>query len=405
MDVNKTLAFIEALSLGEKNPERLTTLTDSTLRLFTNIKYLARAQKETGVQFFDKKTKARRDPLAILEDLKAAYDKLPTEKAKELVIGKAFEGIDEDTRRGLRSLFSTDALSKARDFEEKIKSASGEVNRRLPDAVKNAVDQTGRLKAALREAADSFAQPFNDAVTRGIKKLLDSKKDGGLELSGKEILAGGAGVVLTGYLAKRFGGKLASRILGRLGGTAAGIAEGKVVEAATGVAPVFVTNWPPGFGGDINFPGKQAPSGQVPAPPPGPGTTPGGKVPGEGPPIPAIPRTPVFAVPLIWGTVVAALGWAEAKIDKKRKETLDKWKIDNPYLRAGATIPLRQKPNQFVYEATDEFGKPFYHSIDLSKLPEIKPQININLTVPQSGPPIASTPDKNARINIRRGKF
>jgi TP901 family phage tail tape measure protein len=35
-------------------------------------------------------------------------------------------------------------------------------------------------------------------------------------------------------------------MLGNLGGKAAGIAEGKAVEAATGVTPVFVTNWPAG---------------------------------------------------------------------------------------------------------------------------------------------------------------
>jgi TP901 family phage tail tape measure protein len=38
-------------------------------------------------------------------------------------------------------------------------------------------------------------------------------------------------------------------LLKGIGGTAVGVAEGKAVQAATGVTPVFVTNWPGGFGG------------------------------------------------------------------------------------------------------------------------------------------------------------
>jgi TP901 family phage tail tape measure protein len=44
-------------------------------------------------------------------------------------------------------------------------------------------------------------------------------------------------------------------VLGTVTGAASGIAAGKAVEAATGVAPVFVTNWPNGFGGGAGAPG------------------------------------------------------------------------------------------------------------------------------------------------------
>ena len=77
MGFDQTLGFIEGLSLLERQPERLATLADSTLRLFTNIQYLAQAQQFTGVRFFDKKG-ARRDPLAVLTDIKTKYDKLKT---------------------------------------------------------------------------------------------------------------------------------------------------------------------------------------------------------------------------------------------------------------------------------------------------------------------------------------
>jgi hypothetical protein len=91
---------------------------------------------------------------------------------------------------------------------------------------------------------DDFIIPFNKGISAGIKKLMDSKKEGGLEMSGKEIatytgvaaLAAGATYHMAGAPLKKF--------LGKLGGTGLGIAEGKVIEHATGVTPVFVVNMP-----------------------------------------------------------------------------------------------------------------------------------------------------------------
>ena len=42
------------------------------------------------------------------------------------------------------------------------------------------------------EAGDGFAQPINDAISGAIKFGLDSKANGGLELSGTDMIAGGA---------------------------------------------------------------------------------------------------------------------------------------------------------------------------------------------------------------------
>jgi TP901 family phage tail tape measure protein len=73
---------------------------------------------------------------------------------------------------------------------------------------------------------------------------------------GAALLAGGSAAALFyGAKALRSGGKFLRSIggvRGLFGGVASagiGIAEGKAVEAATGVTPVFVTNWPGGFGG------------------------------------------------------------------------------------------------------------------------------------------------------------
>ena len=257
MGFDSTLGFIEALSLVEKSPERLATLADSTLRVFTNLNYMKAAQKGTGVQFFDAKG-ARRDAVDVLQDIKGQWDKLGTDKARALFIQKAFGKADLDTIKGIRTLLTGDSLSKVRQFTQDIGNAGGTLERDLPDAIANAVDQTGRLKSNLREAADSFAQPVNKTLADLIQWTMDSKKNGGLELSGKEMLFGGGALGIGTLLTARYGGKaiggLASRLLAKGGSTAIGVAEGKALEAAAGITPVFITNWPAG-GMPGNVPG------------------------------------------------------------------------------------------------------------------------------------------------------
>lgn len=243
-DLPKTLAFVEALSLSEKSPDRLGTLADSALRLFTNAQYQKSATAATGVKFFDA-AGARRDPLAIYGDLKAQYEKLKTDQARSKYISKAFGQTDLDTQKSLQILLSGNSLDKFRQFTNDAATASGEIGKRMKDALDNSIDQVGRLKASLGQAADRFVQPINHVIDRQIQFLMNKKEKGGLELSGGEMLAGGAGALAAGYLAKRF--KLFS--LGGLGGSANSllgfgkdVAAGKALEAAAGVVPVYVVN-------------------------------------------------------------------------------------------------------------------------------------------------------------------
>jgi hypothetical protein len=246
---DSTLGFIEALSLVERSPERLATLADSTLRLFTNLNYMKATQKGTGVKFFDA-AGARRDAVDVLQDIKGQWDKLGTDKDRALFIQKAFGKADLDTIKGMKTLLSGESLNKVRNFTKEIGSASGTLKRDMPDAIANAVDQTGRLKANLREAADGFAQPINKALADFIQFSMAGKKDGGLDLSGKEMIFGGGALALGTLLTARYGGKaigsVASRLLAKGGSTAIGVAEGKALEAAAGITPVFITNWPVG---------------------------------------------------------------------------------------------------------------------------------------------------------------
>ncbi|MCD5329619.1 phage tail tape measure protein [Chromobacterium piscinae] len=265
MGFTKTLAFIEALSMVERQPERLATLADSTLRLFNNLHYAKDAAKATKVKFFNADG-SRRDTVAVLEDLRVRFQKLKTDKERALWLQKAFGKADLDTIKGLKILLSGQSLANVKDFDNSIRNASGTLKRELPEAISNAVDQTGRLKASLREAADGFARPINDTLQMSIRWAMDKKKNGGLELDGKDMLLGGVGVVAGTALTARYGGKLIGGIAGKLGGTAAGVATGKALQEAAGVTPVYVVNMPSGG----------LPGGAVPPAPGLPGGAAGG---------------------------------------------------------------------------------------------------------------------------------
>lgn len=258
LSLDQTLALVETLSLVEPNAERLATLTDSTLRVFTNANYMKDAQKATGVKFFDKDG-ARRDALEVIGDIKAQYDKLDTDAQRFKFISAAFGKADLDTQRGLKTLLDGDSLGKLDQVFADVSTASGTIARDLPDAIGNAVDQTNRLKGALREAADDFARPVNETLGGLIKWGLDSKENGGLGLDGKDMLLGGALGAAGLFGAARYGGKAVSGLAGKLGGTAAGVATGKALEEAAGVQPVYVVNMPAdGLGGKLGMAEKIA---------------------------------------------------------------------------------------------------------------------------------------------------
>lgn len=254
MGFGKTLAFIEGLSLVEKNPERLATLADSTLRVFTNMRYMASAQKSTKVKFFDADG-SRRDAMAVLADIKKKYDTLTTDKARANFIQRAFGKADLDTIKGIRTLLSGDALDKVGRFTENIAKAGGTLRHDFSAATANLIDQAGMLKNDLRQAADGFVQPINETMGKFIQFMRDTKANGGLGLDGKDMIFGGAAVLGGTALAARYGGKAVSGIARRFlkggGSLAMGVAQGKALEAATGVNPVFVTNWPGNMGSGL----------------------------------------------------------------------------------------------------------------------------------------------------------
>ncbi len=245
MNYEQTLAFAEGLSQVEMDPHRLGTLVDSTLRMFTNGNYMKTAQKATGIKFFDAKD-ARRDAFMVLKDIKTKYDTLGTDKKRFDFIQKAFGKSDLDTIRGLRTMLDGSKLSEALTFDKKIAAASGTLRKDFDEASHNLVDQTGRMGAKLREAADGFVTPINKALVEYMKFIMADKKDGGLGLDGKKMILGGGALIAGTAITARYGGKaiggMADKLLKKGVSTAAGVAEGKALQYAAGVTPVFVVN-------------------------------------------------------------------------------------------------------------------------------------------------------------------
>ena len=70
------------VSCVAKPPERLPTLTDSPRRLFTNQKYMTKAAKVTGVNFYDAKGE-RRAMFDVLADIRDRYQNFNTSGEKD----------------------------------------------------------------------------------------------------------------------------------------------------------------------------------------------------------------------------------------------------------------------------------------------------------------------------------
>jgi hypothetical protein len=251
MSLSQALAFIESLSKVEKQPERLGTLAESTLRVFGNKQYRDQVIKTTGVQFFNK-DQSTRNPEEIFADLKRKYEGMKTDKQRADFMGVVFKGMDQDTVRGWRSMLTGDRLDDFKSGTKTLDSAAPIFARDLKENTESTSGTASRMKATLGQAIDRMATPLNKGFADLGTYLLDD-----LNLSGEQMLAGGAALGVGGYYAGRGAKAGAGALLNKfMGGpeTIKNIAVGKVLEEATGVTSVFVTNWPSG-GMNLGGPG------------------------------------------------------------------------------------------------------------------------------------------------------
>ncbi len=251
MTMAQSLSFVETLSLIELEPDRLGTLAQSTLRTFTNDSYRNYVKKNTGVEFFDKKGKTR-NTQDVFVDIQDKYRKLTTDKQRARFMGVVFGKMDQDTQKGVNAFLTGDRLANFAKSTGDIENAKGVIEKDLADNLGSTTAVGSRMKATLGQAIDRMARPLNKGFADFGSYLLDD-----LNLSGEQMLAGGAALGVGGYYAGRGAKAGAGALLNRfLGGpeTLKNIAVGKVLEEATGVTSVFVTNWPSGSVPGVGIP-------------------------------------------------------------------------------------------------------------------------------------------------------
>ncbi|MGU9837812.1 phage tail tape measure protein [Pseudomonas sp. LF195] len=241
MTMAQSLSFVETLSLIELEPDRLGTLAQSTLRTFTNDSYRKEVTKNTGVDFFDKNGKTR-NTQDVFIDLQKKYQTLRNDKERARFMGVVFGKMDQDTQKGVNAFLTGDRLANFARSTGDINNAKGVVERDLADNLSSTTAVGSRMKATLGEAIDRMARPLNKGFADLGSYLLDD-----LNMSGEQLLFGGAAAAASGYYAGRGAKAGAGALMNKfLGGpeTLKNIAVGKVLEEATGVTSVFVTNWP-----------------------------------------------------------------------------------------------------------------------------------------------------------------
>lgn len=266
MSMSQALAFTETLSTVEMQPDRLGTLAESTLRVFSTKQYRDQVTKTSGVGFFNKDGSSK-NPEEVFGDLKRKYDAMKTDEQRAKFMGLVFKGMDQDTVRGMRIMLGGDRLNTFSKQSKEIAGAAPVIGLDLKENTDSASGTAARMKATLGEAIDRMATPLNKGFADLGSYLLDD-----LNLSGEQMLAGGAALGIGGYYAGRGAKAGAGALLNKfMGGpeTLKNIAVGKVLEEATGVTSVFVTNWPGGTplgGGVPDIPGGKGKPGGFIAP-------------------------------------------------------------------------------------------------------------------------------------------
>ncbi|WP_371359865.1 phage tail tape measure protein [Pseudomonas sp. KT_2_4] len=243
MSMAQSLSFVETLSLIELEPDRLGTLAQSTLRTFNNDTYRKSVTKNTGVEFFNK-DKSVRNTQDVFLDLQRKYKSFNNDKDRARFMGVVFGKMDQDTQKGVKAFLTGDRLENFAKSTGDINNAKGVIEKDLADNMSSSTAVGSRMKATLGEAIDRMAKPLNKGFADLGSYLLDD-----LNLSGEQMLAGGAALGVGGYYAGRGAKAGAGALLNKfMGGpeTLKNIAVGKVLEEATGVTSVFVTNWPAG---------------------------------------------------------------------------------------------------------------------------------------------------------------
>jgi hypothetical protein len=176
-----------------------------------------------------------RNELEVLKDLQVYFDKYK----KIMAPSKFNKVLNETFGPGAEDLF--DFLFKhIKDFEagnRDMGNAAKLAGERAAAGEKTWEEQLDKIKSSLG-AIKVDLKWFYDQAQKPVNFFADHEK---LTKAAGYTAAGASAVVLTALAYGNF-----KKIFGGLGKTGLGIAEGKAIEAATGVTPVFVVNMPAG---------------------------------------------------------------------------------------------------------------------------------------------------------------
>lgn len=212
--------------------------------------FFKQASKIKAFQDANGNLKATSDILAILrKQMKGMGD---AEKANFL--NKLFR--DEGARAGLALLREgknsyadmAESMRQALPVQEKLNLSMSDFNTQLQRIKSN----SGSLFATLFKPAEKSLAPVMGGIGSGISWLGDKANDhpaAGMTASLLASLLAAGGLAYGSYKISKglgAGGRMMAG-LKSIGSEAMGIAKGKAVEAATGVTPVYITNWPSGM--------------------------------------------------------------------------------------------------------------------------------------------------------------
>ena len=235
---------------------RLTGASRIARRDMAETNSVLRAQGKDPLEFWDKKGTLKSLP-DIINNLRKSMSGF-TDKEKMFHMEKIFG--DEGMRAALALMKEhegsweevVEKMANAADIETKLKERLGGFNASL-------VTLATTAKTTLASLFDPMLKPLsmmNDLLTDAVGNIgeLAEKHKSIAQVTSGSIAAVALGAGVYGAYHLRKGVAAGARVLRGMGGlpgllkgvarTGVGIEEGKVLQATTGVTPVFVTNWP-----------------------------------------------------------------------------------------------------------------------------------------------------------------
>lgn len=401
LDMEHTAQALMTVGESVRNPDAAGTyLKNFLLAISAPTKGEKEAQEEAGLNFWTRSGHLKNWD-QIVAELQRAGAGMSDEEAANMR-RKAFqmrgmEAVIPLSQKGMGSYKEAgEKLAKTADIETKLAIALEGLNR-----------QATSLSGTMETAISNTFKPMLKSLTRVTESANDTADAFGKFAAGhqKEFGwvegAGAAGLGVLGlysmfriFKGLKYGGRFLGTLGGNWGSTAMGIAEGKAVQAATGVTPVFVTNWP---GGVLGGPGAPMPleKGTIldqfgrPI-----GRTAGAVAVSAGATGVEIAGMSAAAAGAIGGAIVTALVGGSFLM---RQSVEDKYK-ETGYL----------PPSPMDRPGMTEYGD-YDAELIAEAVKQVKPEnkVTINVSVDQNGRVTSSSNDSSttAKINLKRGRF